>query len=65
VQGRLKKEYLSVVVETECKHCGREMRINVDSDMKISILDDGTKPLVFMPDVVWNNFAGQNIIDAY
>ena len=41
------------------------MRINADSDMKISILDDGTKPLVFMPDVVWNNFAGQNIIDAY
>jgi hypothetical protein len=41
------------------------MRIKVDSDMKISILSGGMKPLVFMPDVEWSNFTGQTIIDAY
>jgi len=58
-------EVVSVVIETSCKHCGREMRITVDSDMNISFLSGGTKPLVFMPDVDWGNFTGQTIIDAY
>ena len=54
-----------MVIETACKHCGREMRIAVDSYMKISILNGGTRPLVFMPDVEWSSFTGQTIIDAY
>jgi hypothetical protein len=41
------------------------MRLKVESDMKISIHRGGTKPLVFMPDVDWNSFTGQTIIDAY
>jgi hypothetical protein len=41
------------------------MRINVDSDMQISIHDDRTMPWVFMPDVEWNSFTGRTIIDAY
>jgi hypothetical protein len=41
------------------------MRIAVDSDMKISFLSGGTKPLVFMPDVDWSSFAEHTIIDAY
>ncbi len=56
---------MSVVIETRCQHCGRDMRIAVDSDMKISFLSDGTEPLVFMPDVEWDSFTGQTIIDAY
>jgi hypothetical protein len=41
------------------------MRINVDSEMKISIHAGGIKPLMFMPDVEWGGFTGQTIIDAY
>jgi hypothetical protein len=37
----------------------------VDSDMKISIPEEGVKPLVFMPEVEWRGFTGRNIIDAY
>ena len=55
---------MSVVIETSCKHCGREMRIAADSDMNISVDKGGTKPLVFMPDVEWSSFTGQTIIDA-
>jgi hypothetical protein len=65
VQGRLRKEYLSVVIETECKHCGQAMRIGVDSDMQISTHDDRNKPWVFMPDVEWSSFTERTIIDAY
>jgi hypothetical protein len=65
VQGRLGNEVLSVVIETVCNHCGREMRIAVDSEMNISILSGGTKPMVFMPDVDWSSFSEETIIDAY
>jgi hypothetical protein len=54
-----------VVIETECAHCGQQMHIHGDSEMKISIREDGTKPLVFMPDVEWNSFTERTIIDAY
>ncbi|UCH58271.1 MAG: hypothetical protein JSV61_08585 [Anaerolineales bacterium] len=56
---------MSVVIETECSHCGQEMRIEVDSDLEISYQEAGTKPLVFMPDVQWDKFTEQNIIDVY
>jgi hypothetical protein len=65
VQGRLRNEVLSVVIETVCSHCGRGMRIAVDSNMNISVPGGETKPLVFMPDVDWSSFTEHTIIDAY
>jgi hypothetical protein len=41
------------------------MRISVDSDVKISMVNGRTKPLVFMPDVDWSSFTEHTIIDAY
>jgi hypothetical protein len=41
------------------------MRIDVDSEIKISIQDDGPRPWVFMPDVEWSSFTERTIIDTY
>ena len=41
------------------------MTIIIDSEMKFSVCEDGAEPLVFMPQVDWETFAGPNIIDAY
>jgi len=41
------------------------MRIVLDSDMKVSAVDGGAEPLVFMPQVDWAHFSGPNIIDIY
>jgi hypothetical protein len=65
VQGQLKKEYLSVVIETECRHCGQALHINLDSSMKVSVQENGADPLVFMPDVDWSNFSEPNITHTY
>jgi hypothetical protein len=65
VQGRLRKEPLSVVIETECKHCGQPLHLHADSAGKISIREAGAQPWVFMPDVEWSSFAERTIIDAY
>ena len=41
------------------------MHITVDSDMKVSVHDEGANALVFMPQIDWETFAEPNIIDAY
>jgi hypothetical protein len=65
VQGRLRNKYLSVEIETKCRHCDQTMHFTVDSDMRVSLRDKDASPLVFMPDVDWANFAERTIIDSY
>jgi hypothetical protein len=65
VQGRLRNEYVSVEIETHCRHCDQVMHITIDSNMRFSVREDQATPLVFMPDVDWANFAGRTIIDAF
>ncbi|HUW95557.1 MAG TPA: hypothetical protein VMW58_07195 [Anaerolineae bacterium] len=54
-----------MTIETVCAHSGRPMRIALDSDMKLSAVDEGAEPRVFMPQVDWAHFSEPNIIDAY
>ncbi len=65
VQGRLRKEYVSIEVETKCKHCDQEMHLTIDSNMRAAVRESGANPLVFMPDVDWANFAEKTIIGSY
>jgi hypothetical protein len=65
VQGRLRKEHLSVAIRTECAHCARPMHIVVDSELEYRVDDEGAEPLVFEPHVDWEAFAEPNIIHAY
>ena len=41
------------------------MHFTIDSDMRVSAREADAKPLVFMPDVDWNNFGELTIIDSY
>jgi hypothetical protein len=41
------------------------MHINIDSDMQVSVREEQAVPLVFMPDMDWDNFAERTIIDSY
>ena len=65
VQGRLRNEYVSVEIETKCRHCDQIIHITMDSNMRVSVREDKATPLVFMPDVDWANFAERTIIDSY
>jgi len=65
VGGQLNNDYLSVDIDTSCKHCRQPMRITVDSNMRVSVNEKGAQPLVFMPDVDWTNFTEKNILQAY
>jgi len=65
VQGQLRKEYVSIEVETKCSHCGQGLHFTIDSNMRISVREKEAYPLVFMPEIDWNNFAENTIIDSY
>jgi hypothetical protein len=65
VQGQIRKEYLSVEIETHCWHCGEALHIALDSSMQISVKEKEAAPLVFMPDVDWSRFKERTIIDSY
>ena len=65
VQGRLRKEHLSVSIRTECAHCAQPMHITLDSELRYSVNEEGAEPLVFEPHINWETFTEPNIIHAY
>jgi hypothetical protein len=64
VQGQLRHESLAVTFKTECAHCGRPMRIEVDSELKY-VVEEGADPLVFVPIVNFAKLKAPNIIDDF
>jgi hypothetical protein len=65
VQGQLRKNYVSIEVETKCRHCDQALHLTIDRNMRVSVRESGAEPLVFMPDIDWKNFAEETIIDSY
>jgi hypothetical protein len=65
VQGQLRNEHATAVIETSCAHCGRPLHIRLDSEMRVSVNEAGAQPLVFEPDVNFATLKDPNILDAY
>lgn len=65
VQGRLRKEGVSVQVHTECGHCGEPLEFEIDSNLRYSVGTPGAEPLLFHPSVDWNRFNEPNIIHGF
>ena len=65
VQGRLREEKLEVTVVTECSQTGRELRLQIDSDLNCRVLSPGADPYVFEPHLDWSRFTAPNIIHDY
>jgi hypothetical protein len=56
---------MSVEVVSECTHCKRPMRMEIDSDMNCSCQDTDCSPIVFVPEVNFKTLKDPNIIDAF
>jgi hypothetical protein len=41
------------------------MRFAIDHELNHRVLEGGSQPLVFEPDVDWDSFSDANIIDGY
>jgi len=64
VQGHLRNEPLTVTIETECAHCSRSMRIEVDSRLDYRVLE-GDEPRIFVPLVDFEKLKDPSIIDGF
>jgi hypothetical protein len=64
VQGHLRNESLAITIKTECSHCSRPMRLRLDSDLSYRV-EEGERPLVFLPIVNFEKLKDPSIIDAF
>ncbi|MCP4579797.1 MAG: hypothetical protein GY846_26295 [Deltaproteobacteria bacterium] len=65
MQGRLRKESLSVVVKTECAHCSQPLTLEIDSELNCKVGEGGVDPLVFVPNVNIKALEDPSIIEAF
>lgn|GEM_PF-374678 len=71
VQGRLRtaidkhSQTLSIVVKTECAHCGQPLHIEIDSEMRCRVEEAGADPWVFIADVDFSKLAEPSIVDVF
>jgi hypothetical protein len=65
VQGQLRQENLTFTLHTQCAHCGKEFRIEMDSRLNYSLSDPSAKPLIFVPLVDFSTLEDPSIIDAF
>jgi hypothetical protein len=65
VQGQLRKEKLTFTIHTACAHCGKELHIEMDSDLNYTVLEKDAKPLIFVPMVDFGELKDPSIIDVF
>jgi hypothetical protein len=65
VQGQLRREKLSFLIETECAHCGKPIHIEMDSDLNYKVLEPDVDPLIFAPNVDFSRLKVPSIIDGF
>ena len=65
LQGQLRAKSLSVVVKTECAHCGRSIIIELDHELNYKIVEGSEDLLVFLPFVDFDRLTEPSIIDAF
>jgi hypothetical protein len=65
VQGRLREEWLEVGVVTECSQTGRELCLEIDSELEVRVLSSGADPYLFEPHLDWASFSAPSIIHDY
>lgn len=53
------------MVDTECAHCSRPMKIEIDSDLNVRPAGEGCEPMIFIPQVDLVNTREKSIIDAF
>jgi len=65
VQGQLRNEFLTFTIQTECAKSGKEICVEIDSELNFSFSDRAVKPLIFVPTVDFSTLEDPNIIDAF
>jgi hypothetical protein len=66
VQGHLRRESLAITFESECAHCARPLRLEIDSELRHRITPpEAADALVFVPLVNFEKLRARSIIDDF
>ena len=65
MQGQLRKKALSVAITTKCAHCDEPIHLEIDSDLNFRVVEEGAKPLVFVPLLNLAKLEDASIIDGF
>ena len=65
MQGRLRKKALSVAITTKCAHSGEPIHLEIDSELNFRVVEEGAKPLVFVPLLDLAKLEDASIIDGF
>ena len=65
VQGHLRGEPFSFVIDTECGHCHRAIRIEMDGKLNYRVVTEGAEPLVYVPLVDLHKLEDPSIIERF
>jgi hypothetical protein len=65
VQGKLRQQRISFLVESRCAHTDRRLRIELDSDLNLLGATAGADPYIFVPSVDFKNLDEASIIDIF
>jgi len=64
VQGQLRNEPVRIHIDSQCAHCERAIRLELDSELNHRLVEGGA-PLVFVPLVDFERIKAAHIIDDF
>jgi hypothetical protein len=65
VQGQLRGEDLSFVIETVCTESGRPIQIEMDGELDYHVMQEEADPRIFVPIIDADRLEDPSIIDAF
>ena len=63
--GKLKKKELTFTIQAECGNSGKEMEIELDSELNIKKVPDGSDPMFCLPVVPLANTKEPSIVEIF
>jgi hypothetical protein len=65
VQGQLRDEPLSFVIESSCAQSGRPIQIEIDGQLNYHVRQKDADPVILIPIVDFDKLGDPSIIDAF
>ena len=65
MQGHLRAKQLDAIVHTECHCCGRDIEVEVGSDLRTRVLTEGASPFISVPRINFGKITEPSILDVF
>jgi hypothetical protein len=65
VQGQLLSRKVSIIIDTACAHSRRPMRLEVDSDLDVDVVEGSAETVLTAPLLNLAKLKDPSIIDAF